>query len=197
MLTAIEFGKNLTALREAAGLSTCTLAGKINITCEVLSGWEKGEAMPGLADLDLLSGALGVTADRLLKGSRDNTRLAALTRIADELRNEGIDITSVVELEEYLEGDRITELLDRNDVMNEELLSKLVPFLDEASKAVIFERILDGVMDYRFIAIMLPYAEYLIPQVEAAVVLGAIDREVLNIINNYEPKDPRTRKKTY
>lgn len=69
--------------------------------------------------------------------------------------------------------------------MNKELLEKLIPFLDEKSKSVIFEKIIEGKLDWRLIETMLPHAEYLTDQIEAAVIYGDLDREVLKTLNDY------------
>jgi len=110
-----------------------------------------------------------------------------LNKLAEKLSDEGIDISAVVSLAEYLNDENVLRLLENvdADTLNEELLEKLIPLLDQKSKAVIFEKILEGTMDYHFIRILLPYAEYLIEQIEAAVVYGALDADVLNIVNDY------------
>jgi len=110
-----------------------------------------------------------------------------LNKLAEKLSDEGIDISAVVSLAEYLSDDNVVKLLENvdADTLNEELLEKLIPLLDQKSKAVIFEKILEGTMDYHFIKVLLPYAEYLVEQIEAAVVYGALDADVLSIVNDY------------
>ncbi len=110
-----------------------------------------------------------------------------LGKLADRLSGEGIDISAVVSLAEYLSDENVVRLLENvdADTLDEALLEKLIPLLDQKSKAVIFEKILDGTMDYHFIKVLLPYAEYLVEQIEAAVVYGALDAEVLTIVNDY------------
>ena len=110
-----------------------------------------------------------------------------LNKLAEKLSDEGIDISAVVSLAEYLSDDNVVKMLENvdTDTLSEELLEKLIPLLDQKSKAAIFEKILEGTMDYHFIKVLLPYAEYLIEQIEAAVVYGALDADVLNIVNDY------------
>ena len=50
-----------------------------------------------------------------------------------------------------------------------------------ASKQNIFQRILEGEMDWRFIQILFPYMEYIRGQVETAVQEGALPSEALDI----------------
>ncbi len=46
-------------------------------------------------------------------------------------------------------------------------------------------KILDGEMDWHFIKVLLPYAGYITEQIEAAVAVGALPWEVLDILNAY------------
>ena len=57
--------------------------------------------------------------------------------------------------------------------------------LNRASKEAIFQKILGGEMDWHFIKVLLPYADYITTQIEAAVVAGALPWEVLDILNGY------------
>ena len=88
----------------------------------------------------------------------------------------GIDISAVVNLAEYLNDSSVIAMLEsaHYENLNEELLSKLMPLLDEGSKSTILEKIIDGEMDSRFIKVLLPYMPYMISQIEAAVIDGAI-----------------------
>ncbi len=91
--------------------------------------------------------------------------------MAKGLAKHGIDISSIVLLAEY-----VVKLLENAtyDTINENLLERLIPFLDGNSISTIFQKILEGDLDYRLIRIMLPYAEYIYPQIEAAVLYGAL-----------------------
>lgn len=66
------------------------------------------------------------------------------------------------------------------------MLERLIPFLDGNSISIIFQKILEGELDYRLIRIMLPHAEYIYPQVEAAVLYGGLDEKALKILRDYE-----------
>ncbi len=112
---------------------------------------------------------------------------SVLDRMAQGLSKQGIDISHIVALSEYLNEESVIKLLENTsfNTINKELLEKLIPFLDEKSKVGIFEKILSGELDWSLIKIMLPYAEHLTSQIEAAVVYGAIDKEALKTLNNY------------
>ena len=110
-----------------------------------------------------------------------------LDAAARSLAVHGIDISAIVELARYLSSDATAALLSDADydALNPEMLEHLMPLLDASSKEIIFQKILDGELDYHLIECMLPYSEYLIQQIEAAVVYGVLDEGALKIVNDY------------
>ena len=116
-----------------------------------------------------------------------------LDKMAKGLAKHGIDISSIVSLAEYINDDAVVKLLENAtyDTINENLLERLIPFLDGNSISIIFQKILEGDLDYRLIRIMLPYAEYIYPQVEAAVLYGALNERALHILRDYEAENDR------
>ncbi len=113
-----------------------------------------------------------------------------LDKMATGLANHGIDISSIICLAEYMNNETVIKLLENAtfDTLSEELLEKLIPFLDVYSNTVIFQKILDGELDYRLIRIMLPYEEYIYTQVEAAVLYGVLDKKALDILREWKNK---------
>ncbi|MDF2698515.1 MAG: hypothetical protein K0Q49_71 [Haloplasmataceae bacterium] len=107
---------------------------------------------------------------------------SVLANLASKLENEGIDINHIINLAEYLNDGSVQKLLENAsfDTINEELLEWLIPSLDERSKQVIFGKILDGELDWHLITVLLPYAEYFISHIEAAVVEGVLPKEALD-----------------
>lgn len=112
---------------------------------------------------------------------------SVLDRLAANFKKDGIDLSHLVSLAEYLGSDTIQDLMDSITIntAEEALLSMLLPFLDTASKAVIFEKILSHELDWNLIKPLLPHAEYLISQIEAAVMDGALPVETLDIVSAY------------
>ena len=103
-------------------------------------------------------------------------------------RGKGKNIYGAMTLEDFiasLKRPRKVFLMVKAGQAVDDFIEKLIPLLDQNSKSAIFERILDGTMDYHFIKVLLPYAEYLTEQIEAAVVYGVLDAEVLKIVNRY------------
>ena len=112
---------------------------------------------------------------------------SVLTILSENCKKQGIDLSSLVELSEYLNDETVCSFLMQADFTSasSELLQKLVPLLDTQSKSSLFQKILDGKMDVRFLEILLPYAEYLTSQIEAAVIEGALSEEALDILFRY------------
>jgi len=107
-----------------------------------------------------------------------------LDKLAARLAKSGIDISNILYLAEYLNDESVISLLKNAsyDTVDDELIKRLMPLLDEHSKSIIFQKILDGEMDWHLIKVMLPYAEYMISQIEAAVIEGIIPWEALKIM---------------
>ena len=114
-----------------------------------------------------------------------------LDKMAKGLAKHGIDISSIVSLAEYINDDAVVKLLENAtyDTINKNLLERLIPFLDGNSISIIFQKILEGELDYKLIRIMLPHAEYIYPQVEAAVLFGGLDEKALKILRDYESEN--------
>lgn len=114
-----------------------------------------------------------------------------LDKIAKGLAEHEIDISSIVSLAEYINDDTVVKLLENAtyDTINENLLERLIPFLDGNSISIIFQKILEGELDYKLIRIMLPHAEYIYPQVESAILYGGLDEKALEILRDYESEN--------
>ena len=89
-----------------------------------------------------------------------------------------------VELAEYLNDETVLSFMEGANFrsVSDRLFQKLVPLLDIKSKSVLFEKIIEGEIDWHFLEILLPYAEFLTSQIEAAVIEGALPEEALNIL---------------
>lgn len=109
-----------------------------------------------------------------------------LGKLSNGLTEQGIDITNIVQLAEYLSDDTVVKLLESAtlDSISDELLEKLIPFLDDRSKGTIFQKILDGEMDWHLIKILVPYAVYMMDPIEAAVIEGALPWEALAVLKD-------------
>lgn len=208
-----SFAKAVSLLRREKNLSQFELADRADITRRTLDSVERGTLMPDPASLLRLGEALetdlfvllqeaGATDDEIAvftgraSGKSAATALAGaapmlapdtLDAAARSLAVHGIDISAIVELARYLSSDATAALLSDADydALNPEMLEHLMPLLDASSKEIIFQKILDGELDYHLIECMLPYSEYLIQQIEAAVVYGVLDEGALKIVNDY------------
>jgi transcriptional regulator with XRE-family HTH domain len=109
-----------------------------------------------------------------------------LDRMADGLKKFGIDISNIIALVDYITDENVMNALEAAtyETLDEAILEKIIPFLNDDSISRIFEKIIDGELDYTLLRVILPYSTYSVSLVEAAVVYGAIDEKALKIINN-------------
>lgn len=149
---------------------------------------------PTKGEADIFTSAISDTDTPGEYGIKDLINLAPLLkpsildRLSQNLSDLGLDISGLVSLVQYLSDDRIFDLIQRAEIntLNYELLEKLMPFLDENARLTIFEKILDGELDWHLIVVMSPYIEYLNTTIEAAVMEGCFPRDVFKLISEYK-----------
>lgn len=106
-----------------------------------------------------------------------------LSKLSAGLMKQGINISNVVSLAEYLNDSSTVALLEntRFEEISPNLLEKLMPILDYDSKYVIFQKIIDGEIDWHLLRMMSIYMDDIMTYVEAAVVEGVLPWEALHI----------------
>lgn len=165
------------------------IAELFDVTLDELIGY--GDPTGGESSL-LQSIAQGIS-DVVAENIADVVNLAPLLKpsilekLSQQFERQGIDISAIISLAEYLNDDAVVRLIETAtfDDIGDELLARFIPMLNRASKEAIFQKILNGEMDWHFIAALLPYADYITTQIEAAVVAGALPREALDILAEY------------
>ncbi len=82
----VTFGNKIAKLRKEKNMTQVELADKLFVTYQAVSNWERGDSMPDIAKLPLLSDVLGVSIDvlfdrtsggRIVKSVLDNEPLSA------------------------------------------------------------------------------------------------------------------------
>lgn len=174
----------LISIANIFGITLDELIGSGNPTekeAAILEGAAAGQNLSGALDKAYIHDIVNIAP--LLKPS-------LLDKMAVGLAKQGIDISSIVALAEYMHDETVAKLLENAtfDTLNEELLERLIPFLDGYSNTVIFQKILDGELDYRLIKMMLPHTEHIYTQVEAAVLYGVLNEKALEILREREIK---------
>lgn len=165
------------------------IAELFNVTLDELINY--GEPTKG--ESAILKNVAKGNADIIAENIADVVNLAPLlkpsilTKLSHQFEKQGIDISDIITLAEYLNDESVVKLIENAtfDDINNELLEKFIPMLNHNSKEAIFQKILDGEMDWHFIKTLLPYADHITTQIEAAVVAGALPWEVLDILNDY------------
>ena len=165
------------------------IAELFNVTLDQLIGY--GEPTKG--ESSILKNVAKGNADIVAENIVDVVNLAPLlkpsilTKLSHQFEKQGIDISNIITLAEYLNDESVVTLIEKAtfDEISDELLEKFIPMLNHDSKEAIFQKILDGEMDWHFIKALWPYADYITTQIEAAVVVGVLPREVLDLLNHY------------
>ncbi len=109
-----------------------------------------------------------------------------LDTISSGLSKQGIDISNIIALAEYLNDNSVISMLEHSklDTVNNELLERLMPLLDSKSKSVILHKIFSGDMDWRLLRPLLNWEDGfgMQTQVEAAVLDGVLPIEALDYV---------------
>jgi transcriptional regulator with XRE-family HTH domain len=72
-----KFGVRLFQLRNTAGITQATLAGKANLSLDLISRIERGERAPSLESIEKISNALKISCSELF--NFDNEEIAVLS----------------------------------------------------------------------------------------------------------------------
>jgi transcriptional regulator with XRE-family HTH domain len=108
-----------------------------------------------------------------------------LDKIAKGFAKYDLDLSKFISLSEYLSDDTVIQMLENTsfDKLDKNILEKFMPFLDDDSRRNIFIKILEGELDYTYLELITPFMDsyYFMPQIEAAVLCGAIDEKALGI----------------
>jgi transcriptional regulator with XRE-family HTH domain len=112
---------------------------------------------------------------------------SVLGAFSKKLSEDGIDISHIVSLVQFLNDNDLLQLINSAEysTLNEELLEKIAPFLDMASKEAIVKKIIEGEDDWRLLKGIIPYIEDMTGQLEAAFVDGALPKEAHDMLNEY------------
>lgn len=109
---------------------------------------------------------------------------SVLSRLSSGLAKQGIDISGVVSLAEYLNDSSTVAMLEntRFEEVSPKLLEKLMPILDYDSKHTILQKVIEGEMDWHLLRLVDLYMDDMISYIEAAVVEGALPWEALRML---------------
>ena len=213
MFDTQKFGHAIAVLRKEADMTQNEVADRLNLSRQAVSRYECGESFPDISILVQIAEMFGLSLDALiaygnptageaqiLRAETGNHVTAAdivnlaphlkpstLAGLSAQLASDGIDLSDLVSLAEYLHDTTTAQLIETASFaqISDELLMKLLPFLNTASKEAVFRKLLDGELDWHYIEVFLPYADALLSQIEAAVVEGALPWEATEMVNRY------------
>ena len=104
-------------------------------------------------------------------------RVSTLSEIAGQLAKHNINISRIIELSEFMNDESIVKLFRNSDLdtLDDGLLEKLIPFLDNDSTYAVFEKIMNGQNGEHLIKLM-PYISYSL--VETAIMYGVLGKKL-------------------
>ncbi|HHW24847.1 MAG TPA: helix-turn-helix domain-containing protein [Clostridiales bacterium] len=217
MFDTRKFGAFLARLRKNADMTQSELADKLNLTRQAISKYECGDSFPDISILKSIAEIFGVPTSLLIAAgeptegeaeilesvlagrvphsvnARDVVGLAPylkpsiLSKLSDSMAKNGIDISSVVALAEYLcdtDSEKLLRSVTFDNIadMDIVLLEKLVPLLGQYGVYTIVSKVISGELDCHYLDILpLDVYSYL-SYIESAVLAGAVDGEALYIL---------------
>ena len=122
---------------------------------------------------------------------------SVLDRAVAGFAAQGIDLSHLTSLIGYMSDSGFWRLLEDAsfETIDEDLLEKLLPFLNFTSKVSIFEKILRGEIDWHFLSKLMKYIKISDSILEAAVIDGVLDEAVLKLKREFDQKRSETMKK--
>ena len=108
---------------------------------------------------------------------------SVLDRAVEAFAAQGIDISNLASLFEYMSDEGFWNLLNSASFEHADvnLLEKLMPLLNYSAKLSIFDKILQGDIDWHFLSVLMKYVWISDAVLEAAVIDGILDEGVLDL----------------
>lgn len=178
-----KFGRYLYDLRMEKKMTQLQLGMKLNVSRQTISKYEMGQSFPDIQILILLADIFGRTVDDLVScGASEydiDSVLSMAPIIKDDVLSESLKFVS-----------DINKKLNSGDFSNidEDTLMKIIPFVDDTAKEIIFHKVIDGDISYKILYELIPYSNNIQRLIEAAVLDGAIDREAMDCIYEQQRK---------
>ena len=91
-----DFAERLKELRKKAGLTQSELAETIRLSIKTVQRWEQNERQPRMDEIKKLAQALNVTDSELLNGKQDLGTWQLRIEVANDFRQEVIDVSKKV-----------------------------------------------------------------------------------------------------
>ncbi|SCZ76257.1 helix-turn-helix domain-containing protein [Pseudobutyrivibrio xylanivorans] len=207
MLDMIIVGKNIKAARTEKNMTQLELADILGVSYQAVSNWERGNSMPDIAKLPVISNALEIEITELLGedscaktikkvldenpeplSSKELTDVAALLPPADfkkEMKKtsekEILDIKAIVGLAPYLDDEILDDIVSNVDAANVKEIVPLAPYLSDKTLIEISK-----IIESSMINDLVPLAPFM-PDEALDNIVSKIDANNLDKINVLAP----------
>lgn len=88
-LQPAKIGEYIAALRKKEGMTQAELGQRLQISCQAVSKWERGESLPDTGILLMLADVLHTTADSLLRGGEVTLTFTGKLSVEDVMKGVG------------------------------------------------------------------------------------------------------------
>lgn len=131
MFDMMKIAKNIKEARIAQNMTQMNLADAMEVSCQAVSNWERGNSMPDIAKLEPLCHILQISLDQLLGTEKEYETVTKIIS-ADERSAAALTIEGLKELAPYLPPREIKKLLNLNEKsLDCSVLTSLAPFLNQ------------------------------------------------------------------
>ena len=122
---------------------------------------------------------------------------SVLDRAVQGFAAQGIDISNFASLFSYMSDSGLWKLLSTSDFnrIDEELLEKLMPFLNFSAKLSVFDKIIHGEIDWHFLSVLMKHIRISDAILETAVIDGVLDEGVLTLMRDFREERCKSMKK--
>ncbi|CAG7644932.1 helix-turn-helix domain-containing protein [Paenibacillus allorhizosphaerae] len=170
MLDISKIGAYISRLRKEKDMTQLELAEKLNISHQAVSKWERGDSMPDIGTLPLLSELFQVSVDDLLHGG-ERKEARGLGAIVEQLANEQpgkvaelintgqSDPEQLVAIAPLVKASTLDHIVDHmeKDTLQVKELIKLAPFLHQDTLHHLAENVIEGANDVEKLAGLAPF----------------------------------------
>lgn len=156
MFDMMKIAKNIKEVRIAQNMTQMNLADAIEVSCQAVSNWERGNSMPDIAKLEPLCRILQISLDQLLGTEKEYETVTKIIS-ADERSAAALTIEGLKELAPYLPPREIKKLLNLNEKsLDCSVLTSLAPFLNQEDLDELTSR-LEGEMSSEALISLAPF----------------------------------------
>lgn len=178
-----KFGRYIYDLRMEMKMTQIQLGKKVNVSRQTISKYELGQSFPDIQILIMLAEIFGKTVDNLVSCGNNEYDISSIFQMASIIKEDVLkeSLRFVSDLNKEISNCNFTNI-------DEDTLIKIIPFIDEKAKEIVFQRVIDGDISYKILYELILYSNNITQLIESAVLEGALDDEAMDCIFEQQRK---------